>query len=64
MGLEKYLVETSLSRVLRHNEKYDCGAMTAFRVASDCGTGVPYTKSDNKKRNKSLKAKLMSLGTL
>lgn len=57
-----YIKESSLSRILRHNEAHDCGAMTAFRVAKDCGEGEPYNKADNKKRNKSLKAKLLSKG--
>ena len=57
-----YLQESSLSRLWRHNEKHDCGAMTAFRTAADCGEGEKYTKADNKKRNKSLLAKIKSKG--
>ena len=59
---KKYLQESSLSRLWRHNEKHDCGAMTAFRTAADCGEGEKYTKADNKKRNKSLLAKIKSKG--
>ena len=57
-----YLQESSLSRLWRHNEKHDCGAMTAFRNASDCGEGERYTNADNKQRNKSLLAKLKTKG--
>ena len=56
------LNESSLSRLWTHNEKHDCGAITAFRVAEDCGKGEKYTSSHNKKRNRSLEAKLMSKG--
>ena len=54
--------ESSLSRLWTHNEKHDCGAITAFRVAADCGNGEQYTSSDNKKRNRSLMSKLKSKG--
>jgi hypothetical protein len=56
------LNESSLSRLWTHNEKHDCGAITAFRVAEDCGEGEKYTSSDNKKRNRSLMSKLKSKG--
>ena len=48
-----YLQESSLSRLWRHNEKHDCGAMTAFRNAEGCGFGERYSNADNKKRNRS-----------
>ena len=54
--------ESSLSRIWSHNKEHECAALTAFRVASDCGKGEEYSHKDNQKRNKSLKAKLMSLG--
>jgi len=56
------LIESSLSRVQGHQLKHDTGIMSAFRYAPDCGAGKPYTKSDNKKRNKVLKASLYALG--
>lgn len=59
---EDRIVESSLSRVWKHNEEHDCGAMTAFRVAPNCGEGTPYTSKENKARNKSLLAKLKSIG--
>jgi hypothetical protein len=59
---QTYLQESSLSRLWSHNEEHDCGAMTAFRKAADCGEGVKYTKADNIKRNKSLLAKIKSKG--
>lgn len=54
--------ESSLSRIWSNNEKYECAAMSAWRRARDCGKGEPYTHKENQKRNKSLKAKLMSAG--
>jgi len=62
MKLKNYLTESSLSRLWKHNEEHDCGAMTAFRVATECGKGTPYTKKDNKARNLSLLSKLKSKG--
>jgi hypothetical protein len=62
MGIKEYLTESSLSRVWKHNEEHDCGALTAFRVGSDCGEGEPYTKKQNQQRNKSLKSKLIVMG--
>ena len=59
---KEYLQESSLSRLWRHNGEHDCGAMTAFRTAADCGDGEKYTKADNIKRNKSLLAKIKSKG--
>ena len=59
---KEYLNESSLSRLWRHNEEHDAGALTAFRKGSDCGEGEPYTKKENKQRNKSLLAKLKTKG--
>lgn len=56
------LNESTLSRLWEHNEKYDCGAISAFRRARDCNTGEKYTRDENTKRNKSLKAKILSKG--
>ena len=56
--LSEYLKESSLSKVFRHNEQHDCGALTAFRIAELCGDGDILTKQQNMKRNKSLGAKL------
>jgi hypothetical protein len=60
--VNKHLNESSLSRLWKHNEEHDCGAMTAFRVAPDCGNGEHYTKKEKRQRNKSLRAKLKSKG--
>jgi hypothetical protein len=57
-----HIKESSLSRLWKHNEEHDCGAMTAFRKAADCGEGEPYSNADNAKRNKSLLAKIKSKG--
>jgi hypothetical protein len=62
MKFKNYITESSLSRVWKHNTLHDCGALTAFRKAPDCGKGEPYTKKQNKQRNKSLLSKLMSSG--
>jgi hypothetical protein len=60
--LPDMIVETSLSRVIRTNEDHDCGSITAFRKADNCGYGKLFTKQDNMKRNKSLLMKLKSKG--
>jgi hypothetical protein len=60
--IKDFIFEPSLSRLWKHNNKYDCAAITAFRVASECGLGTPYTHKDNQKRNKSLNARLLSKG--
>lgn len=57
-----HLFESSLSRVREHQLNHDSGIISAFRYAPNCGAGEPYTKSDNKKRNKVLKASLYKLG--
>jgi hypothetical protein len=62
MKLNTDLKETSLSRLYSYNEKHDCGAITAFRDAADCGGGEKYSPSDHKKRNLSLSAKLKAKG--
>jgi hypothetical protein len=54
--------ESSLSRLYQHNLLHDCGALTAFRAAAACGSGAAYTHEDNRKRNRSLLAKLQSMG--
>ena len=59
---KEHLNESSLSRIWKHNEEHDAGALTAFRKGSECGEGTAYSKSDNAKRNKSLLAKLKTKG--
>jgi len=54
--------ESSLSRVWNQVKKHDSGTITAYRYASECNTGIVYNKSDNKKRNEILFAKLAKLG--
>lgn len=56
------LNESSLTRLYQHNLTHDCGALTAFRATQDCGAGPVYTKDDNRKRNRSLLAKLQQRG--
>lgn len=62
MKLKNYINESSLSKIWKYNEEYDCGALTAFRYARNCGNGEIYTKKENKQRNKKLLAQLKSLG--
>ena len=62
MNFKEYLKESSLSRIWKHNEEHDCGAMTAFRVALDCGNGKLLSHNDNMKRNKVLLANLLKMG--
>jgi hypothetical protein len=54
--------ESSLSRLWRNNEKHDCGALTAYCIARDCGEGIKYTKKERLQRYKSLTAKLLHKG--
>ena len=50
-----------MSRIWDHSQKHDIGTITAFRDKKDCNEGEKYTRAENQKRNKSLKAKLASL---
>jgi len=59
---KNFLCEAGLARVWKHGQEHDTGAMTAFRNAPKCGDGDPYTHKENQARNKSLKAKLKSMG--
>jgi hypothetical protein len=56
--------ESSLSRVVHHMANHDCGTITAHRSKEGCGgpDDKPYSKEDNKKRNRQLYAILESLG--
>lgn len=58
------LNESSLSRVVHHMEKHDCGTITAHRAKEGCGgpDAKPYSREDNKKRNRQLHAMLETLG--
>jgi len=53
--LAKYLEESSLSKIFRHNEQHDCGALTAFRKGSNCGIGTPYTLKERNSETNHLK---------
>lgn len=61
LTFKDYLSESSLSRLYKHNIEHDCGAMTAWRRGADCNKGAHYSKDDNRKRNRSLLAKLHTL---
>jgi len=60
MRFKDYINENSLSKVWNHMQKHDSGTITAFRDARECGDGQPYTKGENKARNKVLLASLLS----
>jgi hypothetical protein len=64
MKREEHINESGLSRLWRHNEAHDCGAMTAFRKTEGCGEEgeKEYSKKENQQRNKSLAAKLKVKG--
>jgi len=62
MRFEEFVNESSLSRIWKHNIEHDCAALTAFRKTENCGDGKPYTTRENAARNRSLLAKLKSLG--
>jgi len=60
MQLTEILKESSLSRILSHMQAHDCGTITAFRNARDCGAGARYTRAENQQRNRSLFAKVFT----
>jgi hypothetical protein len=60
--LKQDITESSLSRIWKHNEEHDCGAMTAVRINRNCGEGERYTNKENKQRNRSLLSKLKTRG--
>ena len=64
MKFQKYINESSLSRLYRHMQEHDAGTITAYRSQEfdkkDTNNIVKtYTKNDNKQRNKALLAKLI-----
>lgn len=54
--------ESSLSKIYRYNLLYDCGIISAYRKAKNCGKGHLYTIVEKKARNCNLEAKLRSKG--
>ncbi len=62
MKFNKYINESSLSRVQKSWYQHDTGTITAFRNAHDCNDGNIITKKENKDRNGILKSKLLKLG--
>lgn len=61
-SFREFLSESSLSRLWRHNLDHDCGGITAFRKAENCGDGERYTHDENEQRNRALRARLQSAG--
>lgn len=52
------LNESNLSRLYKHMQEHDCGTVTAYRSARECGKGEPYTHNENRQRNRKLLAML------
>lgn len=52
------LNESNLSRLYKHMQEHDCGTITAYRSARECGLGEPYTHTENRQRNRKLLAML------
>jgi hypothetical protein len=68
MKLKNIIIESFLSRIRSHVEKYDISMMTAFRgISEKCviypfkDEGKEYSKADNLQRNKTLYASLLKL---
>lgn len=59
---KEHLNESGLSRVHSQAQAHDTGTITAFRYAKKCGEGDKYSISENKARNKELKALLLRDG--
>jgi len=61
---KEFLTESSLTRVYQHSKQHAIGTITAFRYGyeDEDGETIPYTKRENKQRNKSLLAKLLRYG--
>lgn len=57
---KEVLKESSINRLIKHSNEYDCGAITAFRVNDKQGN--PYTHKQNQQRNRSLRLLLTSKG--
>ncbi len=55
--MERFLKST-ISRLLTHTDRYDCAAITAFRMYEGDGKGRKYTGKENAQRNASLRVKL------
>lgn len=63
-GMDKkcILTESSLTRIMQHMEEHDTALMSGFRETDDCDKGGQYSLKANKQRNRSLKAKLITMG--
>lgn len=59
---ECHLTESSITRIMQHMINHDTALMSGFRETDDCDVGELYSLKDNKKRNKSMKAKLITMG--
>lgn len=70
--VDKHLDESSLSRLWKHNELHDCGAITAFRKYHNCGydvngdpcddTPVELSTKEKTKRNLALASDIKKMG--
>ena len=59
---EKTINESSLSRIWQLTQKHKSATISAFRSAKDCNRGEAYSKKENLKNSKILKAKLLKAG--
>ena len=60
----RILQESSINRLLKHNDRFDCAMLSAFRDAENCAQEEDraYTRAENMQRSASLFAKLKGLG--
>ena len=58
----KQITESSLSKIWKYAKGHDTGIITAFRSRKNCLEGEPITRSENRKRNRTLKALLLKEG--
>jgi len=59
---KRQIAESSLSRIWKQTQEHESGTISAFRSARDCNQGEEFSKSENKKNSKILKAKLLKAG--
>jgi len=62
MSITNNITESSLSRIWKQTKEHESGTISAFRSARNCNQGPEFSKSENKKNSKILKAKLLKAG--
>ncbi len=61
-NMNQPIIESSISRIHDHLKNHDCGFITAWRSATDCNQGVPFTREQKNERNRKLFALLKTKG--